>query len=550
MRLLPGLVAAACSLLGQDAQDPPVLFRERVNLVTVPVVVRDRQGRPVGNLRQEDFQLFDRGKPQAISRFTVEKTPGKAVEEKTPFAPPVEPKPAAPPSAVPERYVAYLFDDVHSEFGDLARVRDASWEHMQESLRPGDRAAVFTTSGQTNADFTDDRDSLHAVLLKMMPRPTYSRGYSDCPDLGHHHANLIINGMDRSAFDVAVAETMRCANVTDRRIAESLARGAAQRVVSMGEQGSRIALSVLRDVVRRMSAVPGQRVVLLASPGFVTGQENMLRNDVIDKAIKANVTINGLDARGLWVDSMFDASKPFMFAAGNNVKAQIEREAQRMSSDIVAELAYGTGGSFFQNSNDLTGGFRKLAEVPEYVYVLGFSPDNLKMDGSFHNLKVTVKSEEKLTANARRGYYAPKQVATAEDTAREEIREAVFSRQEARSFPLEVTTSGERGPDGKTQLAVEVKVPLQPLRYRVVDGRHLNTLTVVHAVFNHNGLYVAGEENTVELRLQPKTLESPTATMNAKKTYLISPGVYSVRVVARDSEERNLSTANATVEVR
>jgi hypothetical protein len=84
----------------------------------------------------------------------------------------------------------------------------------------------------------------------------------------------------------------------------------------------------------------------------------------------------------------------------------------------------------------------------------------------------------------------------------------------------------------------------------MVDGRHVNKLTVVHAVFDRNGKYVTGEENTVDLKLQPKTLETPSAAMNARKAYTMSPGVYSVRVVVRDSEERNLSAANAVVEVR
>jgi VWFA-related protein len=548
MRLSLGL-ALACGLLAQEQQEPPVLFRERVNLVTVPVVVRDRKGQSVGSLKQEDFQLFDRGKLQVISRFSVEtsKSTGKAAEAAAATV-------TAAPSvraAVPERYVAYLFDDLHLEFGDLARVRDAAWEHMDESLAEGDRAAIFTTSGQTIAEFTDDKDALHATLLKLMPRPTLHRSSFECPDMGHYQADLILNRMDTMAFQAAVGETMMCARA-DRRIAEAMVRAAASRAAGMAEQGTRVALSTLRDVVRRMAAAPGQRVILLASPGFVATEDNMTRNEIVDRAIKANVTINGLDARGLWVDSMFDVSKPYV-SFGNGAKSRIESEGQRRSADIVADLAHGTGGTFFQNSNDLAGGYRKLAEMPEHVYVLGFSPEDLKLDGTFHSLKVQVKREEKqekLTASARRGYYAPKQQASVEDSAKEEIREAVFSRQEARAVPLEVKAAGERSSDGNPQLTVAMRVPLKSFRYKIVGDRHTNSVTLVHAIFDRNGQYVTGEENTVELKLQPGTLEKPDAAMTARKAYAMKPGVYSVRVVVRDSEERNLSTANATVEVR
>jgi hypothetical protein len=76
---------------------------------------------------------------------------------------------------------------------------------------------------------------------------------------------------------------------------------------------------------------------------------------------------------------------------------------------------------FFHNSNDFLEGFRRTAGVPEYTYVLGFSPSNVKLDGKFHTLKVTLNSREKLVLTARRGYFAPTQDTSAEDTAKREI---------------------------------------------------------------------------------------------------------------------------------
>ena len=78
----------------------------------------------------------------------------------------------------------------------------------------------------------------------------------------------------------------------------------------------------------------------------------------------------------------------------------------------MANLAYATGGTFFHNNNDLDEGFRRTADAPEYIYVLGFSPQ--KLDGKFHKLKVTVMAQAgsgapgKLTVQARQGYYALK----------------------------------------------------------------------------------------------------------------------------------------------
>src|SRR5580700_723116 len=78
------LVLLTCVVIGAQAQEPreisihqsPATFSSDVNLISVPVVVRDSKGRAVGNLRQEDFRLFDKGKPQVITKFSVNQSGG------------------------------------------------------------------------------------------------------------------------------------------------------------------------------------------------------------------------------------------------------------------------------------------------------------------------------------------------------------------------------------------------------------------------------------------------------------------------------------------
>ena len=124
---------------------------------------------------------------------------------------------------------------------------------------------------------------------------------------------------------------------------------------------------------------------MFISPGFNTFAPEYIQEetDILERAIKANVIISTLDARGLFTDPSYDASTS---GRGGSLSAAIAR------ANILAELAAGTGGTFFQNSNDLDEGFRRLAAAPEYVYLLGFSPQNLKLDGSFHSLRVTLKN--------------------------------------------------------------------------------------------------------------------------------------------------------------
>src|ERR1035437_1579323 len=93
--------------------DEPALFKARVNLVIVPVVVRDRQGKAVGSLKQEDFQLFDKGKPQYIARFSMERAAGRLMKAggAAPAPSPDKPSDEKPAADLPDRFIAYRSEE-------------------------------------------------------------------------------------------------------------------------------------------------------------------------------------------------------------------------------------------------------------------------------------------------------------------------------------------------------------------------------------------------------------------------------------------------------
>src|SRR6202007_1976493 len=101
-------------------------------------------------------------------------------------------------------------------------------------------------------------------------------------------------------------------------------------------------------------------------------------------------------------------------------------------------IANETGGTFFHNSNDLEEGFRRAGGIPEYTYVLGFSPSGAKLDGKLHTLKVTLTSQEKFELTARHGYFAPSQNASAEEIAKQELEQALFSAGKTRDLPIQL----------------------------------------------------------------------------------------------------------------
>ena len=528
-------------------------FKTRVNLVSVPVVVRDKQGHAVGGLQQEDFQLFDKNKLQLITKFSVEKAGGKFGRKPDSPAPRPGEGSEGLPADTPDHFVAYLFDDIHLTFADMVRVRDAAQKHMGD-LKPTDRAAIFTTSGQTMLEFTDDRDKLHETLSRLMPRPIAVNGTFQCPDISYFMADLIQNKHDSTALNVATQETMICANMdaTMLTAAQEMARAAAQREISVGDQEVRVSLLVIKDAIRRMAAMPGQRTIILASPGFITLFDvQSEKTDITDRAIRANVIISTVDARGLWTDPTFDASRPGAVNAYiGQVKAGYDRDAARAQADVLAELALGTGGKHFENNNDLLAGFKDVAATPDYLYILGYSPQNLKYDGSYHALKVTLKAPDGLNSQFRKGYYAPKHLSDAEETAKAELQEAIFSREEMHELPIDLHTQFFKASDTKASVTVLAHVDLKHLHLRKVEGRNYNKLTIVSALFDRNGNYVIGNQKLVEMRLKDETIERRAdAGFTVRSSFEVKPGTYLVRLVVRDAEGQMMSAANGAVEI-
>ena len=395
---------------------------------------------------------------------------------------------------------------------------------------------------------------LSAAIKRILPHPIARPLTPQCPDISYYQADLIVNKNDPMALQAAVADTMACQSMDPSMMsaAQSQAQGAAQQRLTEGEQETRVALYTLRALVRRMGTMPGQRIILLASAGFITlADQQQDKTDVMDAAIKANVVIGALDARGLYTD-MPDASRPNTNYSPQSLqlKLQYDREAARAQADVLAEMAAGTSGTFFENSNDLYAGFERIAAAPDYVYMLGFSPQNLKLDGSFHSLKVTVKGVS-LNIQARKGYYAPHHLSDPKETAKEEISEALFSREEMTDLPVGLTTQYFKSSESNARVTVLMRVDAKKLKFRKEDDRNCNELTIVTALFDRNGNYVAGNQKRLEMKLKDDTLAKRLDNgLTVRSSFDVKPGGYMVRLVVRDAEGQLMSASNGALDIR
>jgi VWFA-related protein len=419
------LIAAAQQAGEQRSTAPTIQLN--VNKILVPVVVRDKQGHAVADLNKEDFQVFDNDKPHEVSAFTVERRGGPETNSGTNStssqpSPREQPAPATDtPQAptLPKRILVFLFDDLHLNASDLVYAKKAAASALDNAVDSSSMAAVVTISGKTNSGITRDRAVLLNAISSIQSRSLYRSDAAECPRIDYYQADLIENKHDGPALGDAVRQVFDCNPGLDIKfdynVAQNTAESAARRVLNVGNQDGRVTCASIAEFVRRMAPMPGQRTLILVSPGFLSVEQEAMaaEQQIVELAAQSNVTISALDARGLYTTELTasDHSPSFSTIAGSGGSVQQQTDYRRASmtlaEGVMAELADGTGGTFFHNSNNLDAGFKALTEAPEVVYLLELSLDNVKPDGSYHRLKVKV-TRDGLQIQARRGYFIPK----------------------------------------------------------------------------------------------------------------------------------------------
>jgi VWFA-related protein len=534
---------------GRVADEQLPNFESKVDLVLVPVVVRDKRGQAVGHLSKDDFQIFEKGRRQGIVSFSTIERPRNILKNNTNAVPPAdgsEPARSTGKNDSPKRSFVYLFDDLNMRFAAIADVRAAAVRHFESSLAAGDQAAIYTFSGNPTLDFTSDREKLQSAVSKLRWWPPAGRGEMQCPDVSYYVADLILVKGDGQALEGLTQHTAECAHVPPE-VARGIAVAAANRELIIGVHDTQVALRTLTRAIRRLAGMPGERSIVLASPGFFaqTPEAIAATAEVLTLAAKSKVSISGLSVHGVITAEAEDitARKP-----PNQLWLRYELENARADGDVMKDLAEGTGGTFFHNNN-LREGFEQVTAAPEFSYVLGFSPAELKTDGKFHSLKVLLPAKKDVSIEARRGYYAlkpdPKDRGMAAD-----LDDAVFSQDQSLDIPVVLQTGYSKPNSGAdAKVLVVAKIDAASLHFQKAAGRNRDSLSVVAALFDPNGGYVTGAVKTVNLKFLDETLRQKEPAITLNWEFAVKPATYVVRLVIREPQGKAMTTLNRTVKI-
>ena len=549
-------VAARRAIASVGQQDPTASFRGGVDFVSVDVTVTDQQGRPVRDLGLADFEVFEDGRRQKVSSFSLVQIPivlGVATA-KSGGTERVEPDVRSNERDAGGRVYVLLLDDLHVSVLRSGLVKTVARQFVERHLGPHDVAAVLHTSGRADAsqEFTSNPRLLLGAIDKFAGRKLRS---------------AVLEKLD--VYMQRNPDESTRADMRMERIEDPLSVSRADQARSM--------LATLSGLGDMLSGSPGQRkAVVLFSEGLdyelqmsaaqtrsgLTTQTNTeaptLRREleqVIRASARANVSVYGVDPRGLAAtgeDLIEVTSLPQNPLLGLTTTAFVDEV--KAAQDSLRALSEETGGFASVSSNDFGGAFDRLVADNSMYYLLGYHSSDPKQDGRFRKIEVRV-NRPSIRVRARSGYTAapPKRIESRILTEALEpspiLREALNGPLPVAGLPLRVFAAPFRGDRGGTVL-VGVEIDAKQFKFEQKDGLFVDTLEVAIVALDDRVKFKAGDRHRIDLRLKPAT-HTAVVTEGLRLLFRLSlpPGRFQVRAAANESGSGAVGSVFSDVEV-
>jgi VWFA-related protein len=405
--------AASAALVAQSAQQPGV-FKSGVDLVRFDVSVVDSDGKPLPDVRPDEVEILEGGKPRPLVMFQRVQEPAGFYTEAALRAASAE---VTTNEASPRGHLYVLvFDQEHIAPGNEESARQAAATFLRTSVRPSDRVAMFAIPGPgPNLTFT--ADTTRAIKELGTIRGTLDRIVtSGIGKYSIEEAYRIVNGdtfvadnvVTRLGSDLSADVTTNVAVSSDRgsaRFAEgdytsqlAVLKEDAERTVHQVDASTRDTLQRLSEVMRRLKSVEGRKTVLFFSEGF--HDQNVAR-ELQNVAAAA--------AESYAVLYTFDLNRRLANLAGGTPAATTAASEAASRTTPLANLALETNGVFFNDaSNRVEQALTTIAAQSQDYYIAGFLPSEkaLADRGSYQPVTVRVKRPG-ARVSARTGYSVP-----------------------------------------------------------------------------------------------------------------------------------------------
>ena len=527
------------------------VVRITTNLVQVDAVITDKNGKLINDLRADEVQIFEDGHQQKITNFSFV-TSEASTSGPLPSAPPDKNPPPLPPAKLhPEdvrRTIALVVDDLGLSFRSTYDVRNALKKFVDQQMQPGDLVAIIRTSGGIGAlqQFTADKRQLYAAIERV---------------------KWFINGRSSvGAFAPIESKTP----TDDRLWAPDAKQSANEDVNQFREDVFAVGtLGAIGYVVKGMRELPGRKSILLMSDGFrISSVDDPERNyrtllalrRLIDQANRATVVIYTMNASGLQV---------FGLTAADSTAGRSSEEVEQMlsdrrtaafeSQDGLNYLAKETGGIAIRNTNDLSGGIRRVIEDQKSYYLIGYRPDESTFDAksgrrTFHKLSLKITRPGKYSVRMRNGFYG---ISEADEkalalTPRQQLLRALTSPFGAAGVHVRLTTLFANDPKTGSYMRSLLYVNANDLTFTdLPNGEHTAEFDVVAITFGDNGSVIdqVGQSFTLRARAEEYARLRRDGFVFFLTVPIKKAGAYQLRAALRDHATSRIGSASQFIEV-
>ncbi|HEX6464471.1 MAG TPA: VWA domain-containing protein, partial [Vicinamibacterales bacterium] len=577
------LLIVAVGTISPAAQTPQQPARAKgtvqseTTAILVDVVVRDKHGQPVIDLTPNDFEIYEDGVAQdlgAVTRYMPNAEERATAGAAVPAGAPAAVSASAKLERTPEPVIALVFDRLNPEARVVARR--AALRYIGDGTQSPARIAVFgiDLSLLPYVNYTRDAAALRKAVGDIGERSTAqfesqagkARELATQSDAAAASTSVLQSGGQAAA---AAASTSGGA-MADAKFAEMQQRTLETFETLERDQQGYSTSNALLAVVNSMRGLPGRKSVIFFSEGLAIPADVAARfRSVIDTANRANVSVYAMDAAGLRAESTSSEARDAINAAaagklrrnpttdvvGKPMTEDLEKNEDLLRNDPhsgLGQLAQETGGILIRNTNDLTGGFKRIDQDMRNYYMLSYVPKNDMFDGKFRTITVKVKRSG-MDVAARKGYYAVRGVGPTPVMSYEARPLALLdSTPLPNAFP--VRAAALKFPDssapGVTPVIVSVPVSAMTFTASAEDKAAYRAEFTVLVRFRN------AANEVVDKMSQSYVLTGPMDKVESVKRGSVlfyrerrlSPGLYTMEAIVHDAIADRASVRIATVE--
>ena len=576
MFCVASLLNTPAAIAQQPQKQADDVVRVNTELVQTGITVTDKNGRFVDGLNREQFQLVVDGQPRPIA-FFERVTAGSAREEQlatraelglTPTKPP------AIPASVRGRSIVFFIDDLHLSPDSMNRTRQMLRHFLEGEMNSKDSVAITSSSGQIGflQQFTNNKRVLEAAIARLNPRPYDVQGDRIGNTVMPEYLALSIDTtksaddkvlsfyLDECMKQTTTAGLSRREYLTLRASCEVQIKSTARSILMQAATVTANTYGSLESLMRSSGRLPGRKLAFFVSDGFLLepGRGPVLRDkldQIIDAAQRAGVVVYTIDARGL-VTLELDATNNVPFDPNGGLEIA-SAGAIAASQDAMNALAEDTGGRALRNTNYFDRWVGKVLDETSNYYLLAWRPEkDEERAPKFRLVKVNIIGRPELSVRAPRGYVEGPPATVSADasakttanhtatTAEAELRNALADYYPSNSLPTLLSLTYLNTPKNETVLTSSIQIASRGLRYGD-DGKQPAQIKLAGVILNDKGKIASSFRN--QLNVNPLSGQSETSGVIYNQHTPLAPGIYQMRVAARDEKSGRVGSAMAWV---